>query len=339
MIRDRHQRPQLIDSFGRGISYLRVSVTDRCDFRCVYCMAETMRFLPKADVLTPDEIDRLCSAFIRRGVRKLRITGGEPLVRRDAVEIFRRLGRHVSAGDLDELTLTTNGSQLADHASELAAVGVARINVSLDSLDPDRFRAITRRGHLQQVLAGIAAAKRAGLAIRINTVALKGVNDDEFDNLVAWCGGEGFDLCLIETMPLGDVGGDRSRHYLPLSGVQQRLAERWTLLPTTHRTGGPAKYVFVQETGRQLGFITPLSHSFCESCNRVRVTCTGTLFPCLGQEDAVDLRTPLRASRSDIPLLAAIDDGIGRKPKGHDFIIDPRHHRPAVARHMNMTGG
>ena len=328
----------MIDSFGRSITYLRVSITDRCDFRCVYCMAEDMTFLPKADVLSVDEIDRLCSAFIRRGVRRLRLTGGEPLVRRDCLEIFRRLGRHLLAGRIDELTLTTNGSQLARYASELAAIGIARVNVSLDSLDPGRFRAITRRGRLDQVLAGLAAAKRARLAVRINTVALKGINDDEFDRLVAWCGGEGFDLCLIETMPLGDVG-DRTAHYLPLSAVRTQLARRWTLLPTTHRTGGPARYLHVQETGRRIGFITPLSHSFCESCNRVRVTCTGTLFLCLGREDGVDLRTPLRASHSDIPLLAAIEDAIGRKPKGHDFVIDRLHRRPAVARHMNMTGG
>ena len=329
----------MIDPFGRHITYLRVSITDRCDFRCVYCMAEEMTFLPKADVLSLDEIDRLCGAFVRRGVRRLRVTGGEPLVRRDSLEVFRRLGRHLSTGRIDELTLTTNGSQLARYAADLAAIGIARVNVSLDSLDPDRFRAITRRGRLDQVLAGIAAAKRAGLSIRINTVALKGINDDEFNRLVAWCGGEGFDLCLIETMPLGDVGGDRTDHYLPLSEVRTRLAERWTLLPTIHRTGGPARYLHVQETGRRLGFITPLSHSFCESCNRVRITSTGTLFLCLGQEDAVDLRTPLRASRSDIPLLAAIDDAIGRKPKGHDFIIDRLHRRPTIARHMNMTGG
>jgi GTP 3',8-cyclase len=329
----------MIDPFGRHITYLRVSITDRCDFRCVYCMAEEMTFLPKADVLSLDEIDRLCGAFVRRGVRRLRVTGGEPLVRRDSLEVFRRLGRHLSTGRIDELTLTTNGSQLARYAADLAAIGIARVNVSLDSLDPDRFRAITRRGRLDQVLAGIAAAKRAGLAIRINTVALKDINDDEFDRLVAWCGGEGFDLCLIETMPLGNVGGDRTDHYLPLSEVRTRLAERWKLLPTIHRTGGPARYLHVQETGRRLGFITPLSHSFCESCNRVRITSTGTLFLCLGQEDAVDLRTPLRASHSDIPLLAAIDDAIGRKPKGHDFIIDRLHRRPTIARHMNMTGG
>lgn len=260
-------------------------------------------------------------------------------MRRDNLDVFRRLGRHLAAGRIDELTLTTNGSQLVDCAEELAAIGVARVNVSLDSLDPERFRAITRRGRLDQVLAGITAAKRAGLAIRINTVALKGVNDDEFDRLLQWCGDEGFDLCLIETMPLGDVGTDRTERYLPLSGVRERLARRWTLLPSIHHTGGPARYLHVQETGRHIGFITPMSHTFCESCNRVRVTCNGRLFLCLGHEELVDLRTPLRASRSDIPLLAAIDDAIGRKPKGHDFIIDRLHRRPAVARHMNMTGG
>lgn len=329
----------MIDPFGRHVTYVRVSVTDRCDFRCMYCMAEDMTFLPKADVLTLEELDRLCSGFIRRGVRKLRITGGEPLVRRNIMHLFHDLSRHLDDGSLDELTLTTNGSQLAVYAHELARCGVRRVNVSVDSLDPDKFTAITRRGRLSQVMEGLAAAKDAGLAVKVNAVALKGVNEDEFDHMVAWCGTQGFDLCLIETMPLGDIDGDRTDQYLPLSTVRSRLERRWTLVDTDYQTGGPARYVTVAETGRRIGFITPLTHNFCESCNRVRVTCTGTLFMCLGQEDAADLRTPLRASESDALLLAAIDEAIGRKPKGHDFIIDRQHERPAVARHMSMTGG
>ncbi|MBW7837493.1 MAG: GTP 3',8-cyclase MoaA [Sphingomonadales bacterium] len=329
----------LIDRYSRRITYLRVSVTDRCDFRCVYCMAEEMHFLPKADILTLEELDRLSSAFITRGVRKLRITGGEPLVRRDIMTLFRRLSRHLDSSRLDELTLTTNGSQLERYAADLAALGVRRINVSIDSLDPAKFRVITRRGDLGQVMAGLKAAQRAGLAVKINTVALKDVNDDELDRLVAWCGEEGFDLTLIETMPLGEVDEDRTDHYLPLSEVRQRLAERWTLTPTDYRTGGPARYVTVKETGRRLGFITPLSHNFCESCNRVRLTCTGTLYMCLGQEDAVDLRAPLRASSTDAELHQAIDRAMWLKPKGHDFVIDRQGAKPAVARHMSVTGG
>jgi cyclic pyranopterin phosphate synthase len=329
----------LIDRYSRRITYLRVSVTDRCDFRCVYCMAEEMHFLPKADILTLEELDRLSSAFISRGVRKLRITGGEPLVRRDIMTLFRRLSRHLDNGRLDELTLTTNGSQLERYAADLAALGVRRINVSIDSLDPAKFRVITRRGDLGQVMAGLKAAQRAGLAVKINTVALREVNDDELDRLVAWCGEEGFDLTLIETMPLGEVDEDRTDHYLPLSEVRQRLAERWTLTPTDYRTGGPARYVTVKETGRRLGFITPLTHNFCESCNRVRLTCTGTLYMCLGQEDAVDLRAPLRASATDAELHQAIDRAMWLKPKGHDFVIDRQGAKPAVARHMSVTGG
>ena len=329
----------LIDRFSRRITYLRVSVTDRCDFRCVYCMAEEMRFLPKADILTLEELDRLSSAFITRGVRKLRITGGEPLVRRDIMTLFRRLSRHLDGGRLDELTLTTNGSQLDRYAADLAALGVRRINVSIDSLDPAKFRVITRRGDLGQVMVGLKAAKSAGLAVKINTVALKGINDDELDQLVAWCGEEGFDLTLIETMPLGEVEEDRTDHYLPLTEVRQRLAERWTLSPTDYRTGGPARYMTVKETGRRLGLITPLSHNFCESCNRVRLTCTGTLYMCLGQEDAVDLRAPLRASANDAELNQAIDRAMWLKPKGHDFVIDREGAKPAVARHMSVTGG
>ncbi|RIK93292.1 MAG: GTP 3',8-cyclase MoaA [Proteobacteria bacterium] len=329
----------LIDRYSRRITYLRVSVTDRCDFRCVYCMAEEMQFLPKADILTLEELDRLSSAFISRGVRKLRITGGEPLVRRDIMTLFRRLSRHLDNGRLDELTLTTNGSQLERYAADLAALGVRRINVSIDSLDPAKFRVITRRGDLAQVMAGLKAAQSAGLAVKINTVALREVNDDELDRLVAWCGEEGFDLTLIETMPLGEVDEDRTDHYLPLSEVRQRLAERWTLTPTDYRTGGPARYVTVEETGRRLGFITPLTHNFCESCNRVRLTCTGTLYMCLGQEDAVDLRAPLRASATDAELHQAIDRAMWLKPKGHDFVIDRQGAKPAVARHMSVTGG
>jgi GTP 3',8-cyclase len=329
----------VIDPYGRRISYLRVSVTDRCDFRCVYCMAEAMTFLPKPEVLTLEEIDRLCTAFIGRGVRKLRITGGEPLVRRDIMVLFRSLGRHLRTGALDELTLTTNGSQLGRYADELVAAGVRRVNVSVDSLDPEKFANITRRGRLDVVLRGLDAAKRAGLRVKINTVALKGVNEDEFDGLIRWCGSQGFDLCLIETMPMGDIDGDRTDHYLPLSTARRDLDRRWTLIDSSYRTGGPARYVKVAETGRLLGFITPLTHNFCESCNRVRVTCTGRLYMCLGQEDSADLRTPLRASSSDIPLLAAIDEAISRKPKGHDFIIDRAHKKPAVPRHMSVTGG
>ncbi|MFQ5534589.1 MAG: GTP 3',8-cyclase MoaA [Sphingomonadales bacterium] len=329
----------MIDPFGRTINYLRVSVTDRCDFRCVYCMSEDMTFLPKPELLTLEELDRLCSAFVRKGVRRLRITGGEPLVRRGIMNLFRMLGRHLKDGQLDELTLTTNASQLHRHAGELVECGVRRINVSLDTLDPEKFHAITRWGKLEKVMAGLDAAQEAGLAVKINMVALRGVNDDEFDRMVEWCGERGFGLTLIETMPLGDIGGDRTTRYLPLSMVRAQLAERWTLDQSDYHTGGPARYVTVRETGRKLGFITPLSHNFCETCNRVRVTCTGKLYMCLGQDDSADLRSPLRASESDGPLEAAIDEAIGRKPEGHDFVIDRRHEQPALARHMNVTGG
>ena len=328
----------LVDPFGRSITYLRVSVTDRCDFRCVYCMSEHMTFLPKPDLLTLEELDRLCSAFVTRGVRKLRLTGGEPLVRRSIMTLVHSLSRHLGDG-LDELTLTTNGSQLPKYATELAACGVKRINVSLDTLDPDKFRAITRWGDLDKALSGIDAALAAGLKVKINAVALKGVNEDEFPRLVDWAHGRGMDLTLIEVMPLGDIGEGRLEQYLPLSMVRARLSERYTLEDIDYRTGGPARYVGVKETGGRLGFITPLTHNFCESCNRVRVTCTGTLYMCLGQEDAADLRTPLRASESDEALHAAIDEAISRKPKGHDFVIDRRHRRPALARHMSVTGG
>jgi len=329
----------LVDPFGRGITYLRVSVTDRCDFRCVYCMAENMTFLPKRDLLTLEELDRLCSAFIAKGVRKIRLTGGEPLVRRGIMTLVASLSRHLAGGALDELTLTTNGSQLPKFAAELAEHGVERINVSLDTLDPEKFRKITGWGELGQVLDGIAAAQAAGIAVKINVVALKGVNEDELGELVAWAHGRRMDLTLIEVMPLGDIGEGRLQQYLPLSLVRARLGERYTLEDIDYRTGGPARYVRVKETGGRLGFITPLTHNFCESCNRVRVTCTGTLYMCLGQEDAADLRAPLRASESDEALYAAIDEAISRKPKGHDFVIDRRHRRPALSRHMSVTGG
>jgi cyclic pyranopterin phosphate synthase len=329
----------LVDPFARPITYLRVSVTDRCDFRCVYCMSEHMTFLPKADLLSLEELDRLCSAFVAKGVRKLRLTGGEPLVRRGIMTLFASLSRHLSNGDLDELTLTTNGSQLARYAAQLADCGVRRINVSLDTLDPDKFRAITRWGEIDKVLSGIDAAQAAGLRIKINVVALKGVNEDELGDLVEWAHGRGMEITLIEVMPLGDVGEGRLDQYLPLSIVRARLAERFTLDEIDYRTGGPARYVKVAETGGRLGFITPLTHNFCESCNRVRITCTGTLYMCLGQEDAADLRSPLRASEGNALLDAAIEEAISRKPKGHDFIIDRRHQRPALARHMSVTGG
>ncbi len=329
----------LVDPFARAITYLRVSVTDRCDFRCVYCMSEHMTFLPKADLLSLEELDRVCSAFIRRGVSKLRLTGGEPLVRRGIMTLFRSLSRHLQSGALKELTVTTNGSQLEKYASELKECGVKRINISIDTLDPDKFRAITRWGDLSKVLAGVDAAQRAGLKIKINAVALQGVNEDEIEDLMRWTHGRGMDLTLIEVMPLGETGESRVDQYLPLSLVRTRLSERFTLSDTDERTGGPARYVRVQETGGKLGFITPLTHNFCESCNRVRITCTGTLYMCLGQNDAADLRGPLRASESDALLHAAIDEAISRKPKGHDFLIDRRHQRPAVARHMSVTGG
>jgi cyclic pyranopterin phosphate synthase len=329
----------MTDPFGRTISYLRVSVTDRCDLRCFYCMSEDMTFLPKADLLTLEELDRLCSAFIARGVKKLRLTGGEPLVRRDIMVLFRSLSRHLASGALGELTLTTNGSQLSRFAAELAESGVKRINISLDTLDAEKFRAVTRWGELDKVIAGIDAAQAAGLHVKINAVALKGVNEDEIPALMEWAHGRGMDLSLIEVMPLGDIEPERVDQYLPLSLVRARLASRYSLEDIDYRTGGPARYVQIKETGGRLGFITPLTHNFCEGCNRVRVTCTGTLYMCLGQEDAADLRAPLRASEADQLLQAAIDEAISRKPKGHDFVIDRRTQRPALARHMNVTGG
>jgi cyclic pyranopterin phosphate synthase len=332
-------QPALIDPFGRHVTYLRVSVTDRCDFRCSYCMSEHMTFLPKKDLLSLEELDRVCSAFVAKGVRKLRITGGEPLMRKNILWLFRALSRHLGSGALDELTLTTNGSQLTKYAQELKDAGVRRINISLDTLEPGRFKVITRWGDLGQVMAGIDAADKASLEIKLNAVALKGFNEDEFDALIAFAHGRGFDLTLIETMPMGDIDGDRTDQYLPLSIVRARLMDRFTLEDIPFRTGGPARYVRVRETGGRLGFITPMTHNFCESCNRVRLTCTGTLYMCLGQDDAADLRAPLRASPDDAPLLAAIDEAISRKPKGHDFVIDRRTRQPAVARHMSVTGG
>jgi cyclic pyranopterin phosphate synthase len=333
------QTAPLVDPFARPITYLRVSVTDRCDFRCVYCMSEHMAFLPKADLLTLEELDRLCSAFVAKGVRKLRLTGGEPLVRRGIMTLFRSLSRHLDSRALDELTLTTNGSQLTKYASELASCGVKRINVSLDTLDADKFRAITRWGDLGQVLKGIDAAQTAGLNVKINAVALKGVNEDELADLVAWAHNRDMDITIIEVMPLGEVGDERLDQYLPLSLVRARLGERFSMEDIDYMTGGPARYVRVKETGGRLGFITPMTHNFCESCNRVRVTCTGTLYMCLGQEDAADLRAPLRASESDDLLHTAIENAIARKPKGHDFVIDRRHRRPTLSRHMSVTGG
>ena len=333
------ETPSLIDPFGRHVSYLRVSVTDRCDFRCTYCMAEHMTFLPKRDLLTLEELDRLCSAFVAKGVRKLRITGGEPLVRKNILWLFKALGRHLETGALDELTLTTNGSQLPKYAADLYAAGVRRINISIDTLKPDRFKAITRWGDFGQVMEGITAAEKAGLKVKLNAVALKGMNEDEIPDLIRFAHGRGADLTLIETMPLGEIDGDRTDQYLPLSIVRARLMDQFTLEDIPYRTGGPARYVRVKETGGRLGFITPMTHNFCESCNRVRLTCTGTLYMCLGQEDAADLRAPLRASADDGLLLEAIDAAIARKPKGHDFVIDRRTRAPAVSRHMSVTGG
>ena len=327
------------DPFGRTISYLRLSVTDRCDFRCVYCMSEEMQFLPRAELLSLEELERLCEAFIDLGVKRLRLTGGEPLVRRNLMSLIDRLTPHISSGRLEELTLTTNGSQLAKFAEPLAKAGVRRINVSVDSLQPERFKAITRRGNLAQVLEGIFAAKAAGIRIKLNAVALRGVNDDEFVPMIEFCGTHGFDLTLIEVMPMGEIEAHRSDQYLSLNQVRLELQKHFTLNDLPERTGGPARYMRIKETGGKLGFITPLSHNFCESCNRVRVTCTGTLYMCLGQEDAADLRTPMRQSESNQPLISAIEAAIARKPKGHDFIIDRATPQQSVSRHMSVTGG
>jgi cyclic pyranopterin phosphate synthase len=329
----------MIDPFGRRITYLRVSVTDRCNFRCSYCMAEEMTFLPRQELLTLEELDRLCGVFIELGVRKLRITGGEPLVRRGVMTLFRSLHRQLESGRLDEVTVTTNGALLARYAAELAACGVRRINVSLDSLDPERFRALTRLGRLDEVLEGIAAARRAGLKLRINAVALAGLNDHGFDAMVAWCGSEGHDLAFIEAMPLGETGPERVAHWMSVDEVRRRLEERWTLQEIDYRTAGPARYVRVAETGGRIGFITPYSHNFCEACNRVRLTCTGTLYLCLGQEDAADLRGPLRAGEGNAAVQAAVIAAIGRKPRGHDFDAARLASGPQVVRFMSLTGG
>ena len=331
----------LIDPFARPISYLRVSVTDRCDFRCVYCMSENMTFLPKKELLTLEELDRMCSTFIGLGVEKLRITGGEPLVRKGIMTFFHAMTRHLESGTLKELTLTTNGSQLERYADELYASGVRRINISLDTLDEQKFADITRWGRLPQVLKGIEAAKKAGLRVKINTVALKGFNEDELFTLTEWCKREEMDLTFIEVMPMGDIGNeDRLDQYWPLKDLRTTLAERYTLTDLAHRTGGPARYVRLEETGQQIGFITPLTHNFCESCNRVRLTCTGELFMCLGQEDNADLRAPLRLHPdSDAPLEEAIRAAIKLKPKGHDFDYERQSVGGKMTRHMSHTGG
>lgn len=332
--------PRLVDPFQRAITYLRVSVTDRCDFRCVYCMSENMAFLPKKELLTLEELDRMCTTFVNLGVEKLRITGGEPLVRRDIMTFFRSMSRHLDSGALRELTLTTNGSQLARFASELFEAGVRRVNVSLDTLDEEKFARVTRWGRLPQVLKGIEAAQAAGLRVKINAVALRGFNEDELFELTDWCAKGDMDLTFIEVMPMGDLGNeDRVGQYWPVSDVRARLAERFALTDLAIRTGGPARYVRVEDTGQQIGFITPLTHNFCESCNRVRLTCTGTLYMCLGQEDMADLRRHLRDHADDAPLMAAIEAAIGRKPKGHDFDYSRQRPDGQVSRHMSHTGG
>ena len=330
---------QLLDPYGRAISYLRVSVTDRCNYRCLYCMSENMTFLPKSNLLTLEELERLCVAFISRGVDKIRLTGGEPLVRRNIMTLIKSLGSFVKTGMLNELTLTTNGSLLEKYAEQLVESGIKRVNVSLDSLVEDKFTKITRWGTLEEVMGGLSEAKRVGLKIKINTVALKGFNEDEFDSLISWCGEQGFDLTFIETMPMGEIEQNRVDQYIPLTLVRENIEKNWKLDEISYRTGGPARYVKVRETGQRLGFITPLSHNFCEDCNRVRITCTGELYMCLGQDDRADLRTPLRKDSSNISVLSAIDEAIGRKPKGHDFIIERGVSQPAVERHMSVTGG
>ena len=332
--------PKLIDPFNRAITYLRVSVTDRCDFRCVYCMSENMNFLPKADLLTLEELDKMCTAFISQGVEKLRITGGEPLVRRNIMEFFSSISRHLKTGALKELTLTTNGSQLHRFAEQLAEIGIRRINVSLDTLNEEKFSQITRWGRLVQVLNGIDAALAAGIKIKINTVALKGFNEDELEEIVKWCANRKMDLTFIEVMPMGDIGNEnRLNQYWPLSDLRKRLTKTWTLKDTDEQTGGPARYVRVNETGQKIGFITPMTHNFCESCNRVRLTCTGELYQCLGQEDQVDLRKVLRKNSEIEPLIKAIHNAISKKPKGHDFDYSRQSISGQMSRHMSHTGG
>lgn len=328
----------MVDPFGRQVSYLRLSVTDRCDLRCTYCMPEKMTFLPKRDLLTLEELDQLATEFIRKGVRKLRITGGEPLVRRDIMELIESLSRHLKSGDLEELTLTTNGTQLSKYAKRLADAGVRRINVSIDSLNPDTYARVTRGGNLEQVLSGIKAAQERGIRIKLNCVALKNDNANEIKDMITWAHANDMDFTVIEAMPMGDISEDRFDQYLPLTDVKSQLEQDWTLLPSLHKTGGPARYFQIEETGGTLGFITPLSHKFCESCNRVRLTCTGKLFLCLGQDDAADLRAVMRGDHPEM-LSDAIDEAIGRKPEGHDFKIDRKGQAPSVARHMSMTGG
>ena len=330
----------MLDPFGRTISYLRVSVTDRCDFRCTYCMSENMTFLPKKDLLTLEELERLCTVFINLGVKKLRLTGGEPLVRKNIMNLIASLSRHITSRKLEELTLTTNGSQLPKYAQQLADNGVKRLNVSLDTLDREKFKKITRWGDLDQVLDGLNAAKSAGLNIKINTVALNGTNNDELKDMLTWAGDNGYDMTIIEVMPMGDIGSEtRINQYLPLNAVRNNLSKYFTLEDIDYKTGGPARYTRVKETGGRLGFITPLTHNFCESCNRVRVTCTGTLYMCLGQDDDADLKTPLRNSEGDEAVIRAIREAILRKPKGHDFIIDRNAAVEPVTRHMSVTGG
>jgi len=333
------QEGKLIDPFGRAVTYIRVSVTDRCDFRCFYCMGEEMAFLKRKDLLSLEEIERLCAAFIRKGVTKIRLTGGEPLVRRNLMWLVRALSRHLGKGALKELTMTTNGSQLVKYANEMAGCGIKRINVSLDSLIPEKFAQITRGGDLHQVLDGINAAQKAGMKIKINAVALKGINEEEIPDMMAWAHGKGMDMTLIETMPLGEIGGDRTAQYLPLSQIREDLAKRYTLSDIPFCSGGPARFSQVKETGGRIGFITPMSHSFCESCNRVRLTSTGTLYMCLGQEDSADLRTPLRAGLDDEALGKVLTGAIARKPEGHDFKFDREGGKPALSRHMSHTGG
>ncbi|MGN6499694.1 MAG: GTP 3',8-cyclase MoaA [Tsuneonella sp.] len=332
------QDSALIDQFQRRITYLRLSVTDRCDLRCSYCMPEAMTFLPRKDVLTLEELHRLALGFIDRGLNKIRITGGEPLVRRDVVDLFQALGRKLGNG-LDELTLTTTGTQLAQHAEALARTGVRRVNVSLDTLDRDRFVALSRRDRLPQVLDGIAAAKEAGLKVKLNTVALRGTNEDEIPEIIAWAHGEGREITLIEVMPLGEIDGERVEQYLPLTEVRERLERRWTLTPSSHRSGGPARYFDVAETGGRLGLITPLTNNFCDGCNRIRVTTTGQLYPCLGGGERVDLRAALRSPDPAAQLARALDEAMRIKPARHAFRIDARGAAPAQPRHMSVTGG
>ena len=328
----------LIDPFQRKISYVRVSVTDRCDFRCTYCMSEDMDFLPKKDVLSLEELDRLCNTFIDLGVKKLRVTGGEPLVRKNIMQLFRNLGKKIGHG-LEELTLTTNGSQLARYAKDLFENGVRRINVSLDSLDKDKFKKITRIGNLDKVVNGIMTAKEVGLKIKINMVALKGINDNEILNLVNWCGENKFALTFIEVMPMGEIGEKRANQYMPLTEVKNLIQTKYSITEDSLRTGGPARYVHCHETDQKIGFITPHTHNFCELCNRVRITCTGEMYMCLGQQDKADLKTPLRKSENDQLLKDVIYEAISRKPKGHDFVIERKKNEQFVPRHMNVTGG